>query len=326
VAWLQSEREQREMSRKELARRIWPNSAETATTSQIKRYETVVRDELGRPTQVTLPAPDTLRKIARELQLSWLDAFARAGYYHEILEALAALVALAKVWLDEDKAFESDAVSFRSIGVTMLGGRIVWDALDDPYYAARYIMGTYVEQPPERVVDFVPPPEMDEETAKQMRSFLEAQGQQPRPWHYVVPKPMALAILVVASGFPRRGDVWKAGADTYASRLLASATALVNIAEQQVGKVRLAGNLLRADEVLKDAQLALDSRRVIAAEHLIRWADDVCQGYTHYARLASMDLFGVAGSTTLNFTPEAWLPQIRVATLPDVEQFHNLTP
>ena len=62
-----------------------------ATTARIKAYETVERDEDGRPTHVMLPSSNTLRAISEVLELPWPSTFTFAGYYHEILEALAAL-------------------------------------------------------------------------------------------------------------------------------------------------------------------------------------------------------------------------------------------
>jgi transcriptional regulator with XRE-family HTH domain len=319
VDWLRAERERQGLSRKELARRVWPNSAESVTTAQIKRYETVERDGVGRPiNEVTLPAPDTLRKICAELGIPWTVGFVNAGYYRQILELLVGLVELGFSWINEDGGFpdESAERSFRSMGITRIGGKVVWDALLEPHYGARYIQGEIVEPP------LPTEPEFDENIPLEVRQRFEADSRETKSWAYVVPKPMALALLIVAAGFPRRGDVWKNGVNVYAAHLLEASMPLIERAES-VRTKKLSGHILRADRSLQDTSLSLDSRRLVAAEHLIAWADDVCQGYTHYARLASMYLFGVAGSTEEAMTPEAWLPHIRQAKLPDVDSFRT---
>lgn len=322
VAWLKNERIRRGISRKALARKVWPNSADFATTAQIKRYEDIQFNGEGQPTRVTLPAPETLKKISTALGIPWPAAFANAGYYHEILRILVSLVDLGRLWLREDQAVteESAAASFRSVGVTRIGATRVWEALEEPRCAARYVKGVITEDHSELEIDDSVTAGLDEETAEKTRQYCESLKRNGRSWAYVAPKPIALAINIVASGFPRRGDVWKRGADMYAARLLEVSTPLIELAQIH-SRPKLSGHIFRADKVLQDRELPLDSRRLIAAEHLIAWADGICQGYTHYARLASMDLFGEAGSTSLTLTPEAWLPQRRRATLPDPEIF-----
>lgn len=321
ATWLTAKREERQISRKELARRVWPESAEMATTAQIKRYETVARNAGGRPTHVTLPSPDTLRRICDALDVPWLEAFALAGYYREILDVLVALAELGKRWLSEDNALrdEGAALSFRSIGVTQLDGKIVWDALKEERYAGRYIVGRWEEGP------FEPPPGSDFEgmDARAAASF-KAQCEQVSVVPCVVPKPLAVAILVATAGFPRRGDVYKDDAVAYAARLLSGATRLVETAEDLAARHRALPPLLRkADDVLKDPALPLDAKRVIAAEYMVAWADNECNRYTHIARLAAFEYFGEAGSSLKTVTPYVKLPQIRRSQLPDPVEFSN---
>lgn len=320
VAWLQEERLLRGMSRKQLARKLWPTSSDDATTARVKAYETVQRDEHGHIVHVMLPSREVLRRICEALEISWLSAFASAGYYRDVLQALAALVALGFRWLDHDRAFvrEGAKMSFRSLGVTELDGQIVWDAMREPRFSSRYISGSFLQLPAETRI--VPETDADGNPLPEVVRRAFAEPSAPREQYYVVPKPMAAAILVAASGFPRRGDIWKPGVDMYAVHLFDAATSLVDHALRNAN-LALSGHLLRADEALKDIRLPLDSRRVVAAEHMIAWADDICQGYTHCARLASMDYFGVSGSSTDKTTVEYKLPQIRRATLPNVEAF-----
>jgi transcriptional regulator with XRE-family HTH domain len=323
VTWLKAEREKRGISRKQLARLVWPKATE-ATTARIKAYETVKVDENGRPIHVMMPSPDTLRKISDALKMPWPSTFTFAGYYHEILEALAALAELGKRWLEEDGVVTDlpTALTFRSVGVHRLGEYTVWHALKNPYYQNRYIPGT-IRQDLRKSIESQTVGHSSEQVAESMQRALQRHDALFDRFSYVVPKPMAVTILVIASGFPRRGDILKSGVDIYAVRLLEAATPLLEYA-QRVAKVKLSGGVRRADDVLRDVQLPIDGRRVVAAEHLISWADGICQGYTHYARLASMEYFGVAGSTIDNITPEYQLPQIRRARLPYVPQFKTI--
>jgi transcriptional regulator with XRE-family HTH domain len=324
--WLKAQREKRRLSRKEIARKVWPRSAAMATTAQIKRYETVKRDERGRPIDVTLPSPGTLRKISQALGISWLEAFAFAGYFREILQALAALAELGRQWLAEDKAFGDDgaAGSFRGFGVIRLNGKIVWEALKERRYAARYTLGYWEEGPyePRPASDYEG---LDPDLVVMMKTNDERESREPQRVPCVVPKPMAVAILVAAAGFPRRGDIYKDGTNIYAANLLSAATLLVEAAEASIGKRRTLPPLLqKADDVLKDRLLPLDSKRVIAAEYVVAWADRECNRYTHIARLGAFDYFGEAGSSMKTLTAFVELPQIRRVELPDPAEFTHL--
>jgi transcriptional regulator with XRE-family HTH domain len=323
VKWLREQREQRGISRKQLARQIWPKAGE-ATTARIKAYETIGLNEQGRPIHVMLPSPETLRKICAALGIPWPSTFTLAGYYREILHCLAALAELGKRWLHEDGIVTDmpSALNFRSVGVRHFDEYTVWHGLKMARYRQRYIAGT-IAQHFRRSIESQIIETSSAQVARGMDRLLQEYADRYDRFSYVVPKPMAVAILVVASGFPRRGDVWKRGVDIYAVRLLEAATPLLEHA-LKIAKVKLYGNIQRADQVLSDVQLPIDGRRVVAAEHLISWADVICQGYTHYARLASMEYFGVAGSAIDKLTPEYQLPQIRRARLPYVEQFGHM--
>jgi hypothetical protein len=214
------------------------------------------------------------------------------------------------------------ALAFRSVGAHHLGDHTVWQALKRPYYQNRYIAGT-IRQDFRKGIESQILGYSSGEAAQSMQRLLQEQDRLFKRFSYVVPKPMAVTILVIASGFPRRGDILKSGVDIYAVRLLEAAMPLLEYA-QRVAKVKLSGGIRRADEVLRDVQLPIDGRRVVAAEHLISWVDGICQGYTHYARLASMEYFGIAGSTIDNITPEYQLPKIRRARLPYVPQFRTI--
>jgi hypothetical protein len=324
--WLKAQREAK-ISRKQLARELWPSKerdeAKSAdrTTARIKDYEEPQRDEYGRVVDVTVPSRDVLRRICDILKISWLSAFASAGYYRDVLAALAALVDLGYRWLDTDGAFVREGArrSFRSAGVTELGGKIVWDAMREQRFLDRYIEGAWAARPPKSkpiLADTKVLPEI-------IRRYLAAEARTAPRCACVVPKPMAAAILVAASGFPRRGDVWKAGVDMYAVHLLEAATPLVNYALRGK-KIPLTGNIERADRALSDIRAPLDSRRVAAAEHMIAWADGISQCYTHYARLASMAYFGVSGCSEDKLSAEFYLPKLRPAQLPNVNLFQAI--
>ncbi len=166
--WLRGVREGKPMSRKELAWRVWPpknreRARSDTTTARIKSYETIERDERGRVVHVVLPSPEVLRRICDALGISWLSTFASAGYYHDVLQALASLVALGYRWLDIDNAFarEGARLTFRSFGVTELGGRVIWDACWNPVFRLATSSGRSSSGPPRRKSFRKPTPKDD---------------------------------------------------------------------------------------------------------------------------------------------------------------------
>ena len=270
-----------------------------------------------------MPMPETLRRICDCIGVPWTMAYAHAGYYGEILGILALLSQLANKWLKEDDALP-DRKHFRS-GVLQIGGLPVWEALQQSRLGARYTVGSWVEQPP------LPPRDSDlEQFAPEHREafkrFYEEESKEPRTVRCYVPKPLGLAILIAVAGFARRGDIYKSGADRYAADIFAASTQLIELAEQTIARSYTLPTLLqRADDALKDRELPFVLRRVIAAEYVVRWADQECEFYTHIVRLAALEYFGVAGSSMDNITPEMQLPHIRPATLPPISEFSDLT-
>jgi hypothetical protein len=269
-----------------------------------------------------MPMPETLRTMCDRLGVPWTMGYANAGYYGEILEILALLSLFASTWLKEDDA-EPDGMHFRH-GVLKIGGLPVWEAVKQPRHAARYTAGNWTEQPP------LPPRESDlepfaPEHREAFKKFFEEESKEPRLVWCFVPKPLGLAILIAVAGFARRGDIYKRGADRYAADIFAASTKLIELAEQAVGYPKVLPALLsRAEEALRDRDLPFTLRRVIAAEYVVRWADQECEFYTHIVRLAALEYFGVAGSSMDNLTPEVQLPSIRPAKLPPISEFSEL--
>lgn len=268
-----------------------------------------------------LPMPLTLRRICRVIGVPWTEAYANAGYYGEILGALARLARLARIWAQEDHA---DPLPPSTHGILRIGDTLAIEALAEQRYRKRYTIGSWEEAPMD------PPPESDYEGASPeiaaiFKATYEHRSKHPTTVSVVVPKPLAVAILIAIAGFPRRGDIYKSGAKSYAANLFAGTVDLVNLAECTVPhEFHLPALLQSADNALKDSELPFGLRRIIAAEYTVQWADHQCNMYAHIARLATHDYFGVAGSSVDNLTPEYQLPQIRRAVLPDLTEFSNL--
>lgn len=279
------------------------------TTQQLNK---ILRGEI-------MPMPETLRTICDRIDVPWTMGYANAGYYGEILSILALLSLLSDQWLEEDGA-QPRRPRFGH-GVLHIGEQPVWEAVEQPRFATRYTAGSWIEQPP------LPPSESDfERIAPEHRDafkrFYEEESREPRTTWCFVPKPLGLAILIAVAGFPRRGDIYKSGADRYAADIFAASTSLIELAEERVrSSYTLPALLQRAEDALKDSALPFELRRVIAAEYTVKWADQECGFYTHIARLAALEYFGVAGSSMDNLTPETQLPQIRAARLPEISEF-----
>jgi transcriptional regulator with XRE-family HTH domain len=264
-----------------------------------------------------VPMPATLRRICEIIGISWTEAFALVGFYGEILEILAKLSLLATQWLNEDNA-EPRKPHLRH-GVGRIGKLLVRQALKQEKFERRYTIGNWVEPPglppTEEHLQSVLPEHRDA-----FRAFYEEDAQDPQSIYCVVPKPMALAILIAVVGFPRRGDIFKSGTDRYAADLFTASLKLVEYAEETVKLYKLPPLLQLAEDALKDRTLEFELRRVVAAEYTVAWADAECSFYTHIARLAALEYFGVAGSSMDNITAESQLPQIRRATLPETSE------
>lgn len=320
--WLAAAVQRSPLTRKEIARRLWPDSAESATTHPIKLY-TEVRIVEGQPPKVSLPAPQTLRALCDLLGLSWTEAFGLAGYYRELLQAIADLADLGYQWIAEDSG-EDLSPQFHFDGLQSLGSVGIEEALELPQYAERYVRGAWEEGP----FGYYSPPEPPEGSDPQAQStffneWLRANSDKVRCVTAVIPKPLAIAILIAVAGFPRRGDLYKDGSPSYAAELSKAAGWLVEAAQERSRLRGLPPLLQRADDALRDRNLKLDPKRVIAAEYTVAWADRQCAVYTHVARLGAMARFGVAGSSESTQNGEEILPDLRRALLPTAEQFQN---
>jgi hypothetical protein len=290
--WLSAELAKRTVSKSRLAAALQYDS--------IQHVNKILR---GTP-----PMPATLYKLCVAAEIPWLAAFAMAGYYGEILSALARLERLSNAWRREDGVDPSldDEAQFRSIGAIRIGGQI---ALSDEAHRKRYHVGLWREDHLD-----VDTSELPEESRRTIEARLK------RPVVVVVPKPLAAAILISVTGFPRRGDIWKEGASNYAAHLLEKITPLIDFTPG--GSRRSLPPLLKAaDDALRNRVVPLDARRVIASEYIVAWADSLCQPYTHFARLASFEYFGVAGSSWPRPSVEIQLPQLRRASLPAISEF-----
>jgi hypothetical protein len=294
------------------------------------------------------PTPKTLAKVCPLLKLSYLEAIDRFGYYRELLRIFDDLVQLGDRWREEDGAFGKllrsgpDPKAIRDSGVVYWRGRVItwgrkaigfepWDPRDDPSFEKRYTVGEWHE----------PMPQMERDTPDIVRDAVRAT----RSTVTVAPKPTAVAILLAVLAFERRGDRYRQGAVDYRFQLAKAADALVSEARRLrtrgAGRPRKIHPLLqRAMDTLDGSAILFNSRRPIAAEYIIAWAESVCEPYTQFARLAAFDIWGEAGglprapsTATLKAVPGkttsakiafpsvyTQLPQLFEATLPDIEQ------
>jgi hypothetical protein len=287
--WLAEAVKQSGISRKTLARQLWPESADAATTHQIKSYlEPKSRDGQLR---VVLPAPPTLRTICRLVGAPWTEAFALAGYFRELLYALGDLANLGHHWMLEDQC-ETRSDTFRAVGIVKFGNRPILEAIQDARVSQRYTIGWWHEPDDSGVP-------------------------------CLVPKPIAAAILVVCAAFPRRGDILKDEAVDYAPSVLRNAVGLIELAEATCPVAKLPLLLDRVDRELSNNSLWIEARRPVAAEHAVIWADSECGRYTHFARLGAMERFGVVGSSVSTHALDgSRIPDFRKADLPDPKQFN----
>jgi transcriptional regulator with XRE-family HTH domain len=204
-------------------------------TSKTQLAEALGRDGTAYVTKIlqgrTLPTPSTLRRLCAVMSIPWFVAFARIGYYRSILLVLQGMVALGQKWCIEDATYPTPSAStFRYAGVLRIGSEMVVDALSNPQYGKRYVVGAYREVPED--VGIV---------------------------SCVVPKPLAVAIFVACAGFPRRGDVYKDGLSRFAADLLTSASDLVNLADSGDDSQKPSGLLGDADNALKNQSMPFDA-------------------------------------------------------------------
>ncbi|MCL5258848.1 MAG: hypothetical protein M1314_03790 [Firmicutes bacterium] len=289
-----------------------------------------------------LPTPEMLSNLCNTVGAPYLEGVAQYGYYREIVRIIDDLVWLGGCWLAEDDARGTTGItnnrewtrlrSVEQLGVLLFGDRPVSDVRNQAWFTSRYHVACWIE--PEQdvsreiytmiaqeggvtVADLKQPPER-----------VEIVREPERRVYVVLPKPIALAILLVTLLFPRRGDVFKEGARDYALRLWAVSSALVGEAEKKRYKAKRIGrpknltqHLQGVLDTLDDNRLPFNDRRVIASEYAIAWADSICNCYTHIARLAAFCNWGEAGSSMNNQTAFGIMPQLRLAELPALEGF-----
>lgn len=307
-----------------------------------------------------LPSTETLRAICGAVNASYVEVVDRFGYYHEIIKIFDDLVWLGAQWLEEDQARGgplgsgaevSRLDSLRGMGVLYWknepitwGQPIPWsdkpglDPRNIPEFMNRYVIGSWLQPEQQAVVVKLATIEAVPGGTSSMRApstlnrvdqslERETVAVSKETKVAIVPKPIGLAILLAVLAFPRRGDVYKAGARQYRESLGREAHNLVNAAKTRRSEVKAPGRprklhsyLQRACDVLDDFRLAFDYTRPMAGEYVLAWADSVCRPFTHYARLASFEFWGEAGSELSGVTSFGQMPQLRKAELPEIEK------
>jgi len=304
--WLETELKSRNLSRSQVAEALGRSG-----THDIKEYLE------GGPI-----APKTLQKICTYAKIPWPTAFANAGLYEELLSILGDLSWLGERWCEEDNIYpwgdEQKRNEFRGFGVLKFEGEFRNQTADNQRFRNRYHVGAFQEDNPKI-----------EDVSEELRQFYSAFYADPvRTITYCVPKPMAIALFIAASGFPRRGDLFKDGGAAFGAHLLDASAALIDLSRNERQRMNgrrkpqdLPDLLRRACKIFEDKSTHFGLQRVIAAEYVNAWADTICMGYMHYARLAVFAQWGEAGSSVSTATAFGILPQLRRAALPKVEEF-----
>lgn len=261
--------------------------------------------------------PKTLRRICAEIEEPWPRIFLDYGLYEELFFMLDDLVWIGQKWCEEDNAYPwadpATRFEFRSIGVCRIGNKPVWEAFKDPRIRDRYHVGTYEQDNPRP--DEVPP---------ELEHFYTSPI---RLTNSIVPKPMAVALLIATGGFCRRGDYYRDGTNILAAEVLDASVPLIDYAEQrkrrECGKRKpsdLPDLLQGADATFDDKLLNAAQKRTIAAEYVNSWADTVSAGYTYYARLVTFAYWGEVGSSESTASPWAIMPQVQRPRKLDVNE------
>ncbi len=288
------------------------------------------------------PKPKTLRKLCKTLGASYVEAVARYGYYREFMAFLDSLVWLGEQWLEEDNARggtlrpdkkpASRLQSLRDLGLIYWKGQpITRDILRDETFLNRYFVGVWNEPEHEVIqvqyapIEFKPGATvtlaLDPSAAVKQEIVVAPASSTPT----ALPKPIALAIMLAVLVFPRRGDLYEDEAPDYQRRLYLASGAMIEEADDcrsqtRTGRPKLPNPLLRRTlEALDDTTRYFDARRVVAAEHIMAWADQLCNPFTHYARLAAFRHWSEAGSRVSTVTGYGQMPQRRKAELPSIE-------
>jgi len=327
-----------------------------------------------------LAEPETLEAICQAADISYVEAVDRFGYYREIVRLFDDLVRLGGEWLEEDDArggtlgWHGEKTtrlnSLRDTGVLYWKGEpITWghqlpgrdkpglDPERTPELLRRYVVASWFVPERQAVRVAFPPIEfvaggtfsltvpytLDRVNPSLKRETVTVEEHHGRT---IVPKPIAVAILLAALGFPLRGDGYKEGAPEYRYNLGKAAGALVREATKLRAELRAAGRpknlhsrLQRACDALDDRGVPFNYRRPVAAEYVVTWADALCRPFTRYARLAAFDFWGEAGGRSWTTTigqlytapnevkevripvPSAFAmqPQNELADLPEIE-------
>ena len=291
-----------------------------------------------------LPESATLEALCEAGDVSYVEAVDRFGYYREFVGFFDDLVWLGARWLEEDDARGgtlgrlgeeiSRLGSLRNTGVQYWknepitwGRQMPWsdkpglDPRNSPEFTNRYIVGAWRVLEHENVSVALPPIEVVPGGTFSITVPRELERVEPslkreslivpeRTLFVVLPKPIAIALLLATLAFPLRGDGYKAGAPEYRYALSKAADTLVREARKLRTDVRAAGRpknlhalLQRTCDALDDSRIPFNYRRPVAAEYVIMWADTICDRFTRLARLAAFDFWGEAGGHSWTLTP-----------------------
>jgi len=256
MRWLDAERRERGMSLRDVAKILGYRNAD-----RVGKY---FRQQI-------VAGPHLVRRLARAVGVSPIEALWSSHYFGAVFEYLDQLYRLGWAWMRDDH-----------VGLDQASG-----AHFLTYYATRGVSnfeGIDIEEPPLDIAQRYHKAEINN-TAGVFRSVS-------------LPKPMACAIFLAVAMFPRRGDVSRAAVLGFLRDLAQAADDMLPYAE--VAKVP--AHLYRMRRPLELAEKILPwrvfgkARLSIAAEYVHHWCDTVCTGYTDFARVALYEAGGFVGT------------------------------
>ena len=225
--------------------------------------------------QQIVAGPDVLQRLAKAVNVSPIDALWNARHYGAVFNYLDKLYRLGWAWAHHDRV----AMDQR------MGADFMLHYADKPFPE-----GGDLREPPPHLAH---------------RYHLATLYNNDESTHDIValPKPMACAILLGISLFPRRGDTTCPETRDFFYDLSLIAEGMISQAEiariPQQNVAPMQRPLKEAQDVLKYRFYGVE-RFAIAGEYVHKWCNFVCQTYTNYARLALYCEEGVLNVTDGN--------------------------
>lgn len=213
-----------------------------------------------------VPGPEIIRKIGAAIGVSPIETLRQAGHYDVIIDDLRRLYQRGWFWCQRDKVGldpQRGALFYPTFRNNTKDLRFRPSELKSTYHEG-IVFGKYLNG--DKVQDVVS-----------------------------VPMPIAIAVFVAVGLFPRRGDVLRQGADRFAHSLSSLAEPILeeNWVNPNTNRPQFRWHDLdHAIELFTERYRPGFLTTALCAEYVQSWADTVCRGYAHYARLALYERAG----------------------------------